>query len=75
MKKSKFETTVLSDSKYDFLIAEVYFDSQFLFVLDREEGREKVCITFPAINGSLGSRIPVNTFIEELQLAITNLCR
>ena len=75
MKNGKWETTILSDVGYECLIAELSFDGQFLLLLDREQGREAVCIAFPAKDGQLGSRIPLAEFVEQLQTAAANLCR
>jgi hypothetical protein len=75
MKKEKWKTTILSDVNYEHLVAELSFDDQFLMLLDREEGRESVCIAFPTKDGKLGSRIRAVDFIEQLQAAIANLCR
>ncbi len=75
MKNGKWETTVLSDAGYECLVAEVSFDGQFLLLLDREQGRDAVCIAFPQKDGQLGSRIPLGEFIEQLQAAANDLRR
>lgn len=75
MTNGKWETTVLSDAGYECLVAEVSFDNQFLLLLDREQGRDAVCIAFPKKDGELGSRILIEEFIEQLQKAADDLRR
>ena len=75
MKNGKWETTILSDIGYEHLVAEVSYDGQFLLLLDREQGRELVCIAFPDKDGKLGSRIPLVEFLEQLNSSVANLCR
>lgn len=75
VKNGKWETTILSDLGYECLIAELSFDGQFLLLLDREQGREAVCIAFPTKGGQLGPRIPLAEFVEQLQAAAADLCR
>ncbi|MET3373843.1 hypothetical protein ABIC89_002906 [Variovorax boronicumulans] len=75
MKNEKWETTILSDTAYEHLVAELSFDGQFLLLLDREEGREHLCVAFPAKDGSLGSRIPLPDFIAQLNAAAADLRR
>ena len=75
MKNGKWETTILSDVGYDHLVAEMSFDGQFVLLLDREQGRDKVCVAFPNSDGKLSSRIPLAEFVEQLQAAAANLCR
>ena len=48
---------------------------QFLLLLDREQGREFVCIAFPDKDGKLGTRIPLVEFLEQLNSSVSNLCR
>lgn len=75
MKNGKWEATILSDPEYEHLVAEMSFDGQFLLLLDREQGREDVCVAFPAENGKLGSRVPLADFIEQLKAMAVDLCR
>lgn len=75
MKNGKWETTVLSDIGYENLVAELNFDGQFLLLLDREAGRDHVCVSFPKKGGELGPRIALTEFIEQLQAAAADLCR
>ncbi|EPM47357.1 hypothetical protein [Pseudomonas syringae] len=75
MKKMKWDTVVLSEPEYDHLVAELHFGDQFLLLLDREDGREKICVAFPKKDGSLGERITLDVFIEQLKLAAENLRR
>ena len=75
MKNGKWETTVLSDVDYECLVAEVSFDGQFLFLLDREDGRDAVCVAFPAKDGKLGSRIRLSDFLAQVQAAALELQR
>lgn len=75
MKNGKWETTILSDIGYEHLVAEMSFDGQFVLLLDREQGRENVCVAFPNRDGKLGSRISLTEFVEQLQAAAVDLCR
>jgi hypothetical protein len=75
MKDGKWETVVLSDVGYEHLIAEVSYDQQFLLLLDREQGRDSVCIAFPKSDGQLGVRIPLLEFITQLNASAKNLCQ
>lgn len=75
MKNGKWETTVLSDVEYECLVAEVSFDGQFLLLLDREQGRDAICIAFPKKDGQFGSRILLGDFIQKLQAAADDLRR
>ena len=75
MTEGKWETTMLSDVDYEHLVAEVSLNNQFLFLLDREQGCDAVCIAFPNKEGKLISRIPLVEFIAQLQTASQNLCR
>ena len=75
MKTKGWDLVVLSEPAYEHLVCELYFDGQFLLVLDREDGRESIRTAFPTQNGSLGQRIPVEEFIDQLQKAVENLKR
>jgi len=75
MKDGKWEATVLSEPDYEHLVSELSFDGQFLLLLDREQGRENVCVAFPHKDGNLGSRIPLPEFLARLQAAAVDLCR
>lgn len=75
MKDGMWETTVLSDVGYEHLVAEVSFGDQFLLLLDREQGREAICVAFPKQDGQLGARIPLSEFISQLQASADNLRR
>ncbi len=75
MSATDLETNFLSDLEYDHLVAEVSTNDQFLYLLDREDGPENVCIAFPRSSGELGKRIPLADFIAHLQAAADNLKR
>lgn len=75
MKDGKWELTILSDLKYENLVAEMSFDKQFLLLLDREQGPDQMCIAFPDKGGQLGERIPLTQFIEKLQALAEDLRR
>ena len=49
------------------------YNNQFLFLLDRERGREAVGIAFPQKDGKLGESILLTEFINKLQEAAKNL--
>ncbi|RMO93424.1 hypothetical protein ALQ32_200059 [Pseudomonas syringae pv. tagetis] len=71
----KWDTVILSEPEYDHLVAELHFGDQFLLLLDREDGRESICIAFPKKEGGLGERIALDVFIEQLRMAAENLRR
>ena len=75
MTNGKWETKILSDIGYEHLVAELSYDGQFLLLLDREQGRESLCIAFPDKDGKLGPRIPLVEFLEQLNSCASNLCR
>lgn len=75
MEIKRWDTVILSDVGYDHLVAEVSFDGQFLFILDREEGRDAMCVAFSKKNDGLGPRIPLAEFIRQLSAAAENLAR
>ncbi|GFZ68645.1 hypothetical protein PSE10B_51670 [Pseudomonas amygdali pv. eriobotryae] len=52
MKKMKWDTVVLNESEYDHLVAELHFGDQFLLLVDREDGRENICVAFPKKKGA-----------------------
>lgn len=75
MKKSDWDTIILSEPEYEHLVAELHFGDQFLLLLDRENGREDVRVALPGKDGELGPRIPLEEFIEQLKAAANNLRR
>lgn len=75
MTDDKWNALILSDMNYQNLVAEVSYDGQFLLLLDREQGRDCVCITLPQHDGMLGVRIPLYDFIAQLKTSAENLCR
>ncbi|KRD25390.1 hypothetical protein [Acidovorax radicis] len=75
MRDVKWQTVVLSEPGYEHLIAEVSYEGQFLLLLDREQGRDSVCIAFPKNDGKLGQRILLSEFIANLKSAAENLCQ
>ena len=75
VKNEKWQSTVLSDINYEHLVAELTFDGQFLLLLDREQGRDTICVAFPDKNGALQCRIPLVEFIEQLQTTAADLRR
>lgn len=75
MKIKRWDTLILSDVGYEHLVAEVSVDGQFLLILDREEGRDAMCVAFPNKDGGLGPRIPLAEFVAQLNSAAENLAR
>lgn len=75
MTDKKWNTLILSDANYLNLVAEVSYGGQFLLLLDREQGRDCVCITLPQHDEMLGVRIPLSEFIAQLKTSAENLCR
>lgn len=70
----QWERTILSDLEHEHLVAEVTFEGQFMFMLDREDGRDSVCISFLSKDGASMIRIPLEKFNEQLVAAVTDLC-
>lgn len=75
MQKGNWQTTVLSDVGYDHLVAEVSLNDQFVLLLDRELGRDAVCVAFPGRDGKLTLSVSLTEFIDQLQAAAADLCR
>jgi hypothetical protein len=65
MTKTQLSRIILSDLKYDHLIAEVEVNGSPIFLLDREDGRENVCISFRDQNNWIG-RMRLDEFITFL---------
>lgn len=42
-----WERLILSDSDHEHLVSELYYGGQFLLLMDREQGRAAVCVSFP----------------------------
>jgi hypothetical protein len=74
MKPDGWDTLILSEPDYEHLVAELHFNGQFLLLMDREEGREKLYVS---IKGHLGEqvRIPLDEFMQQLKSTAENLCR
>jgi hypothetical protein len=66
---------ISSHIDYERLIAELSYKEKFLLQLDREDGRESLCISFPEPDGSVSHRVPLSEFIKELQEAAEDLKR
>jgi hypothetical protein len=75
MKNGNWQTTILSDPEHEHLVAEMSFGGQFLLLLDREQGRENVCVSFPVKDGAGEIRVPLADFVAQLQAAAADLCR
>ena len=75
MQNGNWQTTILSDPGHEHLVAEVSFGDRFLLLLDREQGRDNVCVSFPAKEGAPEVRVPLADFIAQLQAAAVDLCR
>ncbi|WP_416762422.1 hypothetical protein ACNI65_08670 [Roseateles sp. So40a] len=73
MRSEGWDTIVLSDPDHEHLVAELHHDAQFLLLLDREDGREAVCISFPDKDGRLRNRVPLSEFLERLRVAADDL--
>jgi len=75
MKSEDWDVVILSEPNYEHLVAELHYQGQFLLLLDREQGREAVCIAFPDQTGSLGRRVRLDEFMEKLKEAAEDLKR
>lgn len=73
MKDKGWEHVISSDIEYEKLVAELYYNDQFLLLLDREDGRDKVKVAFPTENGKTGIRIDLEEFIERIKLVAEDL--
>lgn len=70
-----WKRTILSDEEHEHLVAEVSYGEQFVFLLDREDGRGAVCVSFPIKQDGTMVRIPLSEFIGQLNAAESDLCR
>ncbi len=75
MKSEGWDVVVLSEPSYEHLVAELHYQGQFLLLLDREQGRDTVCVAFPDQSGKLGSRMLLDDFVERLRAAAEDLNR
>ncbi|GAA4345886.1 hypothetical protein GCM10023165_30330 [Variovorax defluvii] len=75
MKSQGWDLVVLSEPDYEHLVAELHFNGQLLLLLDREQGRDSLCVAFPDRSGQLGHRIPLDEFIERVKEAAADLKR
>lgn len=75
MKSEGWDVVILSEPSYEHLVAELHYRGQFLLLLDREQGRDAVCVAFPDQSGNLGSRMRLDEFMERLKAAAEDLKR
>jgi hypothetical protein len=66
---------IASDIDYEYCIAELQHNGQLLLQLDRELGPDAICIAFPDKNGKFETRIPLNEFLKQIELAVEDLKR
>ena len=75
MNESEWTLDILSDAKYEHLVAELSLAGQFILLLDREAGRERIFVAFPTPDGKLGMRTPLEDFIDQLRQAAADLAQ
>jgi hypothetical protein len=75
MKSQGWDMVILSEPDHEHLVAELHFDGQLLLLLDREQGRDTLCVAFPDRAGQLGVRIRLDEFIERVKEAAADLNR
>ena len=75
MKTKGWDTVILSEPKYEHLVAELHFQGQLVLLLDRDQGRDSLCVAFPDKSGQLGQRVSFDEFIVALQAAAEDLKR
>ncbi|TJZ74085.1 hypothetical protein [Chitiniphilus eburneus] len=70
-------TTIFSDPAFEHLVAELHFDGNFLLLLDRDDGRDSISISFPdpAQKGAMHTRVKLSDFMSALIAAVENLNR
>ena len=73
MNAKGWDSVVLSDVAFEELIAELYYDGQFILVMDQEEGRDRIKVAFPPKTGELGSRIDLIDFLDRLASLVNDL--
>ena len=73
--KVGWDTLILSEPNFEHLVAELHHEGQFLLQLDREQGRDSVCIAFPNQDGTLGARVSLEEFLRQLTAAAADLKR
>ncbi|GAA5784625.1 hypothetical protein [Chitiniphilus shinanonensis] len=75
--KNGWRTDIFSDPTFEHLVAELYFDGSLVLVLDRDEGRDAVSVSFPDASkeGGLGARVRLTDFKQALEAAVENLTR
>jgi transcriptional regulator of nitric oxide reductase len=65
MNGKKLSRIILSDIAYEKLVAEINLDQEPILLLDREDGRDSVKISF-LVDGGWSNRIPIDEFIQFL---------
>ncbi len=72
MNKKDIEIIFSSDSNYNKLVIEVFYQNKFLFLLNQDNGRENIIIEFPTSNmreDMILREISLTIFEEALLLA------
>lgn len=75
MKTKGWDTVILSEPSHEHLIAEVHFDGELIAQLDREDGRETMCISLMPSSRRPGKRIGLEDFLQALKSAAKDLAR
>lgn len=69
MKEKGFDIIILSDTQYEELCAEIYFDGQFVAIITQEEGKENSIIEFDPPKSVLKWIFKYSDFIDALKEA------
>lgn len=75
MKTEGWDTVILSEPAHEHLIAEVHFDGELIAQLDREEGREAICISLMPSSDRPARRIRLEDFLQAFKSASEDLAR
>jgi hypothetical protein len=75
MTPGNWKINIVSEPDYEHLVAEVLVDGQLVMLLDREKGRDAVCVSLAQGAGGLGPRLSFEDFFKNLRLAFEELNR
>jgi hypothetical protein len=75
VKTKGWDTVVLSEPSHEHLVAEMYFDGELIAQLDREDGRESICISLVLPSSQPAQRIRLEEFLQACKSAAEDLAR
>ncbi len=74
-KMSGWKVIVMSDLSHEHLVAELQFDGQIVAQLDREDGREAMCISLFTPSGQISNRIGLSDYLRAVADAAKDLAK